>query len=101
MTISNTEYLDMSVVRDKVVADAMPQLLTEWRMKKRWTTIDGQTLSLHHAILDAYLKTGAPPDTNELHMGQLDDLCDRDLIVMVGNVITAAYPLQMYAQSMR
>jgi hypothetical protein len=92
MTTDNTQYLDMSVVHDKVVADALPQLLTEWRMKKRWVTLDGKTLSLHHTILNAYLKTGAPPDTEELNGEQLDDLCDRDLIVMDGNVISAAYP---------
>lgn len=92
MTTDKTENLDMTVVRDKAVADALPHLLTEWRMKKRWATIDRQTVLLHHAILYTYLETGAPPDTNELHMGQLDDLCDRDLIVMAGNAITAAYP---------
>jgi hypothetical protein len=61
-------------------------------MKKRWATIDRQTLSLHRAILDAYLETGAPPDTKELKIKQLDELCDRDLIVMNGDVISAAYP---------
>jgi len=92
MTTDKTAYLDVAVVRDQIVADALPLLLTEWRMKKRWATIDRQTLSLHRAILDAYLETGAPPDTKELRIEQLNDLCDRDLIVMDGNVITVAYP---------
>jgi len=92
MTTDKTENLDMTVVRDKAVADALPHLLTEWRMKKRWATIDKQTLSLHRAILNAYLETGTPPDTEGLRIEQLDDLCDRDLVVMEGNAISAAYP---------
>jgi hypothetical protein len=61
-------------------------------MKKRWATLDKKTLSLHRVILNVYLETGSPPDTKGLRIEQLDDLCDRDLIVMEGNVITTAYP---------
>ena len=84
--------LDMSVVSSSAVRNALPKLLTESRMRKQWSSIDETTLSLHRNILSAYVKTGTAPVTSELDHAQLLDLSRRDLIVMNGENISAAYP---------
>jgi alkylmercury lyase-like protein len=90
--LNTTEYLDMSVVNDRAVAAALPQLLTEWRMKKRWNTLSDETRSLHRDILQSYLQTGAPPNIEGLNADMIQDLCARDLIVMNDASIASAYP---------
>ena len=84
--------LDMSVVSSSAVRKALPKLLTEMRMLERWSDIDDAILSLHRSILTAYVTTGTAPDASALNHAQLLDLNRRDLIVMDGVSISAAYP---------
>ncbi|MGR3344267.1 MAG: organomercurial lyase [Paracoccaceae bacterium] len=82
----------MSVVSSSAVRNALPRLLTELRIHERWADIDETTLSLHRSILTAYVRTGTAPDASELDHAQLLDLNRRDLIVLDGASISAAYP---------
>ena len=84
--------LDMSVVTDALVAKALPQLLTEWRMKKRWADMPGQTRALHQKLLRGYLTTGTPPGIADLSPSILEDLQQRDLIVLKNGALQSAYP---------
>ncbi|VAV96489.1 hypothetical protein MNBD_ALPHA07-1033 [hydrothermal vent metagenome] len=84
--------LDMSVVSDARVAEALPQLLTEWRMKKRWDDMPPQTRALHQKLLIGYLTTGAPPGIAGLNPAILEDLQQRDLIVLRDGALQSAYP---------
>ena len=84
--------LDMSVVSDAHVAEALPQLLTEWRMKKRWDDMPLQTRDLHRQVLWAYLTKGVPLDIADLSPASLEDLQQRDLIVLRDGALQSAYP---------
>jgi len=84
--------LDMSVVSDAGVATALPLLLTEWRMKKRWGDMSPQTRALHQQVLGTYLTTGAPPNIASLNPAILEDLQQRDLIVLQDGALQSTYP---------
>ncbi len=84
--------LDMSVVTDAGVAKALPRLLTKWRMKKRWDDMPPQTRALHQKLLMGYLTNGAPPDIADLNPATLEDLQQRDLIVLQDGSLQSAYP---------
>ena len=87
----------MSVVTDPKVAEALPQLLTEWRAQKRWADMRPQTRSLHHNILESFLRNGHPPDVGDAKQTLLEDLQQRDLIVLDGDAIQHAYPFAAIA----
>jgi len=92
MTTATSRYLNMSLVHDPAVASALPQLLTDWRMKKRWESLGAGSRALHRSILGAYLDAGNPPKLSATDLDALADLGDRDLVVADGRAITAAYP---------
>jgi hypothetical protein len=85
-------WLDMSVISDRYVANALPKLLTEWRMKKRWSDMPPEARTLHANILKSYLATGGPPEITDLNPAMLEDLQQRDLIVVKQGAIHSAYP---------
>lgn len=85
-------HLDMSVVTDPIVADALPELLQEWRAKKRWGDISPRTKAFHWDILVSFLNHGRPPDIAGIDPAILSDLQDRDLLVLDGNAVSHAYP---------
>ena len=91
--------VDHSVVSDPLVREALSKLLTDWRMRKRWGDFPPVHRAVHHAILDAYLQTGDAPRRADLagitggDIGAvLEDLRERDLIVLEGGEIVIAYP---------
>ena len=88
----HTMSLDMSVVTDPDVTDALPQLLTEWRARKQWDTMSVPARDLHLAILKAFLNHGQPPKVDPQDKALLNDLEARDLIVMDDETIRHAYP---------
>ncbi|PCH66320.1 MAG: hypothetical protein COC12_13295 [Rhodobacteraceae bacterium] len=86
-------WFDLSVVSDPMVRDALGHLLTDWRMRKRWSDLTPAHRDLHRAILRAYLETGKPPSQADLPAPALADLSTRDLIVLDQGRIVGAYPL--------
>jgi Alkylmercury lyase len=87
----------MSVVSDATVRAALPELLSAARMRQRWAKIAPGSLALHRRILNGYLQTGGPPAGLKPADPGLRDLVRRDLIVMDGANITAAYPFSTAA----
>lgn len=92
-------WLDLSVVTDPRVAEALASLLTEWRMRKRWDNFPPLHRRLHRTILRTYLDIARAPTRAELAVGfpgdidaALADLAERDLVVPVGGEIAGAYP---------
>lgn len=84
--------LDMSVVTDPDVANALPQLLTDWRARKQWGTMSPSVCDLHMTIMKTFLNHGHPPEVGPQDKALLDDLEARDLIIMDGDTIQHAYP---------
>jgi Alkylmercury lyase len=92
-------WFDLSVVSDPLVADALDGLLVEWRMRKRWDDLPPAHRRLHRAILLGYLDTGAAPSDAEMsgRFGEmveraLEDLAERDLILLDRGRVMGAYP---------
>ena len=90
-------YLDRSVVHSARVWAALPQLLGEDRVQRRWCGLGNATQSLHHEILWSYITTGRPPASAGLDPMLLEDLHRRDLIVLADGNISAAYPFSSHS----
>ena len=86
------DSLDMSVVTDPEVATALPQLLTEWRARKRWDDLAPAVLVFHAHILDSFLKHGHPPSLKGVDEATLEKLQEHDLIVLNDGAIEHTYP---------
>ena len=91
--------VDHSVVTDPLVGEALGKLLTAWRMRKRWDDFPSDHRAVHHAILNGYVQTGDAPRRADLagitggDIGAvLEDLRERDLIVLRGGEVDVAYP---------
>lgn len=91
--------VDQSVVTDPLVGEALGKLLTAWRMRKRWDDFPSDHRAVHHAILNGYLQTGHAPRRADLagitgtDIGAvLEDLRERDLIVLRDGEVEIAYP---------
>ncbi|WIY25729.1 organomercurial lyase [Parasedimentitalea psychrophila] len=89
--------IDWSAVSDTQVAEAIPQLLQDWRMRKRWDAISPNARDTHKEILRSYLRSAAPPKIASLEPAILEDLQSRDLIVVKNGQITSAYPFSTIA----
>jgi alkylmercury lyase-like protein len=85
-------WYDLSVVSDPLVKDALGHLLTDWRMRKRWHDLPRVHRDQHRAILRGYLSTGTPPSHAETPGPALQDLSERDLIVLDQGRVVGAYP---------
>lgn len=86
------DMFDMSVVTDAKVAAALPQLLTQWRNKKRWSEFSKEARATHVAVLESFIATGLPPTVDGLQPEIVADLQGRDLIVIRDGAIVVAYP---------
>jgi len=88
---------DLSAVSSATVRQALPHLLlTDWRMKKRWSDFDAITRDLHRDILQSYVQNGIAPDISELDQSRLHDLVERDLVVVAQGKISSAYPFSSH-----
>lgn len=83
---------DMSLVTDETVASALPRVLTESRIHKRWGEMSGAVRAAHTTILRKYISAGQPPKLEDLDSELLQNLAERDLIVLRAERIHAAYP---------
>jgi alkylmercury lyase-like protein len=88
----NGSWFDLSVVSDSLVTDALNHLLTDWRMRKRWNDLPPAHRRQHGAILQGYLQSGKPPLTADMSGPALEDLSQRDLIVLDDGDVVGAYP---------
>lgn len=90
--IKHVRSLEMSGVTDPIVADALAQLLPEWRARKRWGDMEPRSRALHFDILNSFLKHSRPPELDSIDRAVVEDLQERDLIILDDNTIQHAYP---------
>lgn len=91
------DSLDMTVVTDPEVAAALPQLLTQWRARKRWDDLAPSASAVHAQILDSFLRHGHPPKLDGIDEVSRKNLQERDLIVLKDGDIVHAYPFSAVA----
>lgn len=100
--MDRSSYLDWSVVSDEYVVEAVQALLTEDRMSDRWDGITPLERSIHRLVLRHFIKCGLPPKIAELMVSTglsfealelvMRSLLRRDLIILDGAEVCAAYP---------
>lgn len=93
----HTRSLDMSGVTDPIVTSALPRLLPEWRMRKRWEDMEPRSRAFHLEILNSFMSHGCPPGLDGIDCTIVEDLIERDLIVLDGKTIQHAYPFSSLA----
>lgn len=98
----NTSFPDWSAVTSPLVERALLDLLREDRMLARWQGLTEPVRETHRAILQVFRDTGRAPQAEWLaELRQLpvdavtkhiDDLVNRDLVVLREGDIEGAYP---------
>lgn len=95
-------FPDWSVVNDPQVEAALQALLKEERMRKQWDGLTSVARNIHQHVLHSYLLNGRAPTRKELRVAKqlseqavaevVDDLAERDLVLLTDGEISAAYP---------
>jgi len=92
-------WFDLSVISDPQVNEVLNGLLEKGRMKKRWGDLAPAHRRLHQDILRGYLRSGHAPSRAQLQARlsgpvdpALEDLVQRDLILLDAGAVTGAYP---------
>ncbi len=95
-------FPDWSVVNDPHVEAAVQALLKEERMRKQWDGLTSVARGILQHVLHFYLQNGRAPTLKELRDAKqlsdqaiaevVDDLAERDLVLLTDGEISAAYP---------